>query len=243
MATHAKTCDDLDTTLDRIMRELDAAARELPEDAIREAQKHRDQIVPRLIQSIRAATASAASGVKPEGNAHFFALFLLQEFRAAEALPAILEAISLPGELPFDLFGDAITESLASVLAALEGDTPKVLDALIQNRALNEYVRWEAAETYWYAVAEGRLSRDSAVEHLRNHLREAIVNQDTSIISFLVETLLSFSSREALDDIREAFRLDLVDETLVDLEDVEARVAAGDSDGKGTEKGTRLDSI
>lgn len=229
MTMDLNTTDNSQATLDRIMRDLDAATTELPEDAIREARKHRDEIIPRLIRAIHEATARAASGETVEGNAHFFALFLLTEFRAKEGLPAIQEAISLPGELPFDLFGDAVTETLPSVLAALACDTPELIDALIQNRSLNEYVRATAADTYVYFVRDGHLTRDDVVDRLRRHLREAIANENVDITGFLIVTLLSFSPREALNDIREAFRLDRVDQAFVDLDDVERSISQGES--------------
>jgi len=43
-----------------------------------------------------------------------------------------------------------VTEDLRRLLAALADDSPEVLDELIANRSLNEYVRWEAAQTYLY---------------------------------------------------------------------------------------------
>jgi hypothetical protein len=72
----------------------------------------------------------------------------------------------LPGELPFDLFGDAVTSTLARILALFAGDRPEVMDALIDDRALNKYVRWEAAQCYVYLVRDGRLPRDEAVRLL-----------------------------------------------------------------------------
>jgi hypothetical protein len=134
--------------LDKILVALDTAPGELPVEAIREARRHRDQIIPRLIAVLQQASAAAGSGKTPEGNGHFFALFLLAEFQAKEALPAIIEAISLPGDLPFDLFGDAVTSVLARVLVLLGGGRHELLDQLLRNRALNEYVRWEAAPGY-----------------------------------------------------------------------------------------------
>ena len=59
----------------------------------------------------------------PEGDAHFFAIFLLSEF-GAKNVPAILEAFSLPGELPFDLFDDAVTSVFARLLGSSRATVP-----------------------------------------------------------------------------------------------------------------------
>src|SRR5579872_2260356 len=137
------------SSLDDIIAELDRdCRRKLPESAIRAAQQRREEITPRLIDLIRKATDAVRSGAAPGGDGHLFALYLLTEFRAKAALPAILEALSLPGEGPFDLFGDAVTEDVCRVLAAL-AESPDLVDGLIANRSLNLYVRWEAAQTYF----------------------------------------------------------------------------------------------
>jgi hypothetical protein len=210
------------STIDRILHELDVWDGDLPEDAIREARLHRDAIVPRLIEAIREATRRAAAGDVPEGEAHFVALFLLAEFRAKEALPAIVEAMSLEGRLADDLFGDAITEILPRVLAVLADDRLEVLEDMIRNRALDEFVRSAAMETLRHFVRDGRMTRDEAVERLRAHLREAIANRDAGATESLVVALANYSPREAMDEIREAFALELVDPFMIDLDYIEA---------------------
>ncbi len=220
---------DGDADLDAILLDLDTADRELPVEAIREARRCRNAMIPKLIQVLQTASAAARSGATHEGQAPFFALFLLTEFQAKEALPAIVEAVSLPGELPFDLFGDSITETLSRVLASLAGDRHEVLDQLIRNRDLNEYVRWEGAQAYPLLVRDGRLSRLEAVEQLQLHLREAIQNDDFAIAGPLVSQLARLAPKEAYEDIAEAYRRDLVDTFLVRLADVDKSVAEGEA--------------
>ena len=215
--------------LDRIVAELDAGVEKLPVKAIREAREHRDLMIPRLIEAIQDAISAALAGDAPEGNAHFFAIFLLTEFRAEEAFPVILEAFSLPGELPFDLFEDAVTSTLMRILALFAGDRPEVIDALVGDRALNEYVRWEAAQCYLYLVRDGRLHRDEAVRRLQQQLRRAIDENDSSASSFLVFELMSFAPKEAMEDIAEAYRRNMVDRSLLEFEYVERSIAEGEN--------------
>ncbi len=230
MTTETVTGDHLESTLDQIIRDLDTPFDVLPEEAIRAAQRHRDQIVPRLIQTIHDATARAAAGDVPKGNLHFLALFLLTEFRAKEALSAIVEAVSLPGELPFDLFGDAVTESLRHTFATLAGDQVELLDGLIGDRALNAYVRIEAASAYLYLVRDGLMTRDAAVAMLRKHLQKADEDEDYDFVSLLVTTLLDYGPHEAREDIEGAFRRDLVDEDCINREYAMQCIDDGDAE-------------
>ncbi len=214
--------------VDQIVAELDGAKNRLPVQAIERAREHRDLMIPKLIEVLRETTTAARAGDKPKGNAHFLAVFLLTEFRAEEAFPAILEAFSLPGELPFDLFGDAVTSTLARILAQFAADRTEVLDGLIRNADLNEYVRWEAAQCFEHLVRDQRLTRAEAVERLRQHLCWAVAEKDEAVIGGLICVLVSFAPVEALADIEEAYRLGLVDESLVDLGTVNESIAAGD---------------
>jgi hypothetical protein len=185
-------------------------------------------MIPKLIEVLREAIAAARTEDAREGNAHFFAIFLLTEFRAEESFPVILEAFSLPGELPFDLFGDAVTSTLARIVVQFAGDRPEVMDALIRDPKLNEYVRWEAAQCYVHLVRDKRLTQKEAVERLRQHLLWAVAEKDEAVIGGLICVLVSFAPEEALADIEEAFRLGLVDEDLVGLGTVESSIAEGE---------------
>jgi hypothetical protein len=230
MSAELEIPDNDEATLDRILGELDAGVDDLPIGAILAAREHRQQIIPRLIRAIRDAAARTAAGDVPEGNAHFFALFLLAEFQAAEALAAIIEAVSLPGELPFDLFGDTITESLPRILAALVGNELSPLEDLAGNRAANDYVRIAAANAYRYLVRDGRLARDEAVDRLRVQLRAAIEEGNENVVTLLLCALTDYAPREALDEIKQAFDLGLVDESMIVLEEIEDSIAAGDEE-------------
>jgi hypothetical protein len=214
--------------LDAAIAELDATTNKLPINAIKWIREHRDLSVPRLIEVIRAATVGARQGECPEGEGHFLALFLLTELRATEALPVILEAVCLPGELPYELFGDAITSVLSRMLPVLADDPLEVLDNLIANADLNEYVRWEGAQGYILLVRDGRISREEAVGRLADHLRVLIDRGDEPVVGYLVSVLVSLAPAEALELIKEAYDRNMVDLWVVRLAEVEQSISEGE---------------
>ncbi len=217
-------------SLQDIMTALEAESTgKLPVAAMRAAQQRREEITPLLIESIRKATEAVRAGSVVANDAHFFALFLLTEFRSREALPVILEAVSLPGDGPFDLFGDAITECLAGVLAELAAETPAVVEELIANRSLNYFVSWAATRTYLFWVRDERLSREQAVAKLTEHLQNAMANRDIDRVSGLVAELASYAPHEAQAEIQQAYNQRLVDRSIVSLDFVEDAIAEGES--------------
>ena len=216
----------LEAELDRIIAELNIAI-ELPEEAILESREHRDVVVPRLIATINDAIAGARRGELPSGEAQVLAAYLLTEFKVEEAFPVMVEAFSLPGDWPYDLFGETSHELPKRMLAVFRGHQPDAIEALIDDRALNMYFRWEAASSFLYVVREGQISRDEAVRRLQRSLRRAIDVNDGEIAGPLVDELANYAAVEALADIREAFERGLVEVSLIDLPLVEEYVAEG----------------
>lgn len=219
---------DITPDFPEIMRQLDAGERgNFPDVALRLSQLYRAEITPYLIEALRSATDRARNGDVPEGNAHFFAVYLLTEFRAKEALPAFLDAIRLPGEAADELFGDAITALFSRTLAIFAEDRPEVIDELIDDQSVSEYVRWAAADAYDYLVGGGKMDRGEAVERLRGHLRTAIERRDEAAPGFLIYALTTFVLPSEAPEIAEAFALDLVEPTLLDEEGIATFEAEG----------------
>jgi len=221
----------IDNELVRILVDFDDHGRKLPVAAIEETRRHRELMIPKLIEAIREAAAEAQEGLL-EGNAHFFAMFLLSEFQSEAGFQAILEAVSLPGELPFELFGDCLTEVLARILAQFCGDRQETLDDLIANRLLNEYVRWEAAQTYIYLIRDGRMQYGDAVQRLRDHLQRALDQDDFEIVTPLICELTKLGAQDALEEVREAFENGVVETFMIDYEGAKAGLVRGHTELK-----------
>jgi hypothetical protein len=213
--------------LDAVIESLDGPKGVLRVEAIRAAREHRERITPRLIKLIQEATDATREDVAPESNGHFFALFLLIEFRATEALPVILDAVSLPGESPFELFGDAIHEAVPHVVPAMAKDRLDDILSLIRNRELNEYVRWSLASGISMLVTADVRPREEIVELLRELLREAVGNGDFELITPLVHTLHDLYPEEAYPDIEDAYRRGLVEEMMIAMDDIDAQLSRG----------------
>lgn len=218
--------DDLDAIIAGLDVKYDG---KLPAEAISAAQRCREQITPRLIALLQKAIAAARAGKDVPSNGHVFAMYLLAEFQAKEALPAILEAVSLPLEESEALFGSSFDEDLSSILAVLAADTPEAVVQLVDNPAIDAGIRWTVSTTYVHWVRDGVWSREQAVAQLREHLAESIRARDAEFTGMLVSNLTDFAATEALGDIEEAFRLELVDPLLINLDFVQRAMSEGES--------------
>jgi hypothetical protein len=215
--------EQMPVNVDDLIRQLDEAYDNYPGQTLRECQRHRELVLPRLIEVLHEAARLGKEAVAREGNAPVFALMLLGEFEAPEALPVLLEFLHLPNDIPSELFGESIHEDVNRVLATLAADQIDLIDRLIADPLAHEYSRWAAVDSYPYLVRDGRISCDDAVSRLRELLRKCVKQADGIIISATIWVLINLNAQEALPEIEDAFQKHLVDEFLVgDLEAVKS---------------------
>lgn len=213
-----------DLNLDEVLRQLNAPIDVLPEAALRWAQAHQAEITPHLIAAVQSAVLLAKAGTEVVTNAHYFAFPLLVEFRAQEAWPDLRAALMLPGEGPFDLFEDLVTEISNKALAIFTASRPDELDEWIANRELNAYVRWAAAEAFLWHVRDGLLTRDEVVRRLHAHLVQARTDGDWEFAANLVLELGNYGPHEAEADIRGLFASGQLDEYRVYERELDAAI-------------------
>jgi hypothetical protein len=214
-----------DTNFDNLFAELNVPDT-LPEAAMRRAQRHVEESTPKLLELLRGAVAMAKRGEMPDWQPVAIAMMLLWEFKAKELLPPLVELLSLPGELTYDLLGDSISEQVPQILALFAHDRIELIEGLITNRELNESIRWAAISSLSFLIRDGRVSREDTIERLRGHLRDAIEQRDFLHGTALVHTLAELGAKEAESEVREAFRWQLVDEVLITEEEVEDLLTA-----------------
>jgi hypothetical protein len=83
------------------------------------------------------------------------------------------------------------------------------------------------ADTYLFLVRDGRITREQAVQKLHGFLRDALEHEDDDVIGFLALILSSYGAGEALEEIREAYRREIISPFFAKLEDMEQNVAKG----------------
>lgn len=192
----------------QILRDLKYCDTEFPRAAIEAARQHRDEIIPGLIAEIHDATKASERNEPVSTWAHIAGLCLLSEFEAKEAWPAIL--ISMSSENASELWGDFVTEDLPQVAARL-ADSPDQFALAIDNPDVYEFVRGSLVEAVFRMVCEERISRETAVQFLRDRLVAAVQSEDTHVATRAVEMLGQLYAKEAHDQVKAAERCDLVD--------------------------------
>jgi hypothetical protein len=169
---------------------------------------------------------------EPKYFAHFYAFYLLGQFRERQAYRPIIELFSLPGEVSERLAEDFITDGLASVLASVAHGDTSLVKGLTENPSANEWARGSAAESLAVMVGAGELPRDEAVAYLRQLLRGAIDRgagdfPETHLWSQIVCLGMHIYPEEMMPEIQAAFDAELIEEGYINRDNIQRALDKG----------------
>ncbi len=213
-------------TIDEILHQLqhvpDRADFAPYEAALLAAVEQRDAITPALIAALDRVSADPAHFLKHgEECLHLFAIYLLAQFRERRALDAFIRFFSLPGEVALDLTGDMVMENGAAVIASVCGGDPAPLLRLAHDESVNEYVRGQAIAGLLVQSVWGERSREAVITDLRGFFSSLPEPGDGFVWAELVGAVSDFNALELLPEVRRAFVEELVDESIIGLDDID----------------------
>jgi hypothetical protein len=195
--------------------------------AMRAAVEQREAITPELLRAVESVAEDPVKHAeRKDYMLHLFALFLLAQFREKRAYAPIVRMFSGPGETPFDLAGDTVTEALSQILASVYDGNPALLHGLVESEAVNEYVRSTALNTFLVLERTGQIPRADVVEYFRSLFHGKLQREHSYVWDGLVCSVADLPAPELLDEVRQAYANRLVDDTVADLEGIERDIAA-----------------
>ena len=213
---------------EEILQQLESYDGTFPRRALEEAVANREQIVPALLRTLEYAEQNAEALLEQEDYmAHIYAMFLLAQFRERQAYPLIARFFRLPGELSLDLTGDVVTEYLDRILASVSGGDTSLMMELAEDEKVNEYVRCAALNGMVTLVACGEKSRDEVMDYFKSLLTNRLKREPHHIWSCLVACCADLYPEEVYEEIKQAFAEELVDETYIDLQNVDEDLKRG----------------
>jgi hypothetical protein len=201
--------------------------------AVLAAIERREEITPKLLEIVEDARVRAEELAKDDDYfAHFYALFLLGQFRERQAYRPIFELFSVRPEVLERLTEGFITDGLAPVLASVAHGDTSLVKRLIEDPQVSEWARASAANSLGAMVGAGELARDEAVAYLRARLRQELDQSESQASDYFLWTTfvtlgMHLYPSELMPEIKAAFRAGLVEEGFVCREDVQAALDEG----------------
>lgn len=206
-----------------IIELLSTPTNRYPKDAVQAAMDQRDDIVPLLLHELKRAREDP-EGYLDDTEGLFlpiYVLLLLGYHRVSEAHALIVELVGLPDEMPFDLFGDAITELLPKVLWQTCSEDTSHIIRLIRKKDANEYCRSSAIRALEFGVAEKCLPREEVVELLQGLFTDTDAAAPASMVwSSAASTLTDLWPGDSMDILQKGYDDGLIEPGSIAMSDI-----------------------
>ena len=237
--------DEMD--LDQVLQAICEPFTELPVAAIRWARKHPAEITPHLIRIIEGMPGDTRENYggnhsdeddndedyysdddddddddesEINTNGYNVAMYLLTEFNAKEALPAILRAVGDHNRDVSDLLIDIINYDLAQMLGRL-ADSPDQLKPIFDDLDVEMDVRGDMATAVVWMVTEGKLERSEANKILQQWLEERRSDdEDNDGPGYAASALLQLGATEARHELLEAWEAGELEDVFIEKHDI-----------------------
>lgn len=213
--------------VDEIIKRIEYPGGKLPRKELIEIIENQETAIPYLVKILEELKNNPKKFKEdPEYYGHFFAVYLLAQFRETSALPVILDIMRFPSKLLDELFGDMIIGDLSRILASLYPGDIQYLKELVEDTTIDVYVRVEALQALAALVVNGQLSRKEVINYYRKILIEYnakkgnIAGDDIKFITLLICYCGDLYPEELYDQIKQAFDNELVDEFIINLDDI-----------------------
>jgi hypothetical protein len=187
-----------------IIAKFEESPRKFPRDAIGEAIRQEDAVIPELLAMIDdPPLLFQKCEQQPEYMGHMYALFLLAQFRVTGTYPLIIAIFGDPSEHSLTLLGDEfVIEDVPRILASVyEGDISP-LKYIIENPSANEYVREAMLKALMILVIHEKIPREELVAYLSFLIRERLERSPSILWCGIAKICAELAARDLLEDIR-----------------------------------------
>src|SRR5262245_5961897 len=218
-------------TVEEILKALSHKDNIFPREALEQATAQKVDITPQLLKILERVADDPDGALDQEDSAYLYALYLLAQFRETRAYPLVVRVASLPPEIVDELLGDTITEGLPKILASVCGGDISLITRLAENVEVEKFTRGSALCALLALVLSGDRTRDEVMSYY-SRLFDAALKEEPSeerevVLTTIAHCATELCPEELYDRIKEAFESELIDEFIIDLEEVEEKIAEG----------------
>ena len=215
--------------MNELLKQIEYNNGEFPEEQLKEIINHKEEFIPELIDILKNAKENYEEILeKPNYFAHIYAIFLLAQFKEVGSFSPIIDLISLPNEIPDDIFGDFLTEDLHKILASVCGGDTQSIKTLVEDSNVNEYVRCAAIKSFIVLLGEGVLSQSEVIEYYKSLFSEKLEREFSQVWNELIYDSCEVGPSELYEFIKKAYADGLVDDECIALEEVDEAIKIHD---------------
>ena len=150
----------------KAIEDITVRSKRFPEEPFRIISENQELAVPYLNSAIEKAIFEK-DDLDEDYQLHFYALYLLGQFREKKSFPKIMELISLPSEVVDYLIGDAVTSNLCDILYNTYNGDMELLKESVKNPDIDDYARSSMMKTMGQLYLDGSLEKTEFQDFIR----------------------------------------------------------------------------
>jgi hypothetical protein len=193
-----------------------------PRAALESADGHRPQLVEPLLRAIDYGVANPSGASPEEAGLFCYALYLLAKWREARAYPYVVRWLSLPGEAPFEIAGDVVTQDGARMLAAVCDGDLEPIKALVVDRRANEFGRGAGVTALALLAAWAEVPREPIVAWFLWLAEEGLERESSQVWDSLAAECADIEALPVFPALRRAFDYGLIDSQFMHPSELDA---------------------
>jgi len=196
-----------------ILADLSSDEPEPPREALESADGHRLLLVEPLLRALECGLANPTDASPEAATLFCYALYLLAKWREPRAYPHVVRWLSLPGEAPFHIAGDVVTQDGGRILAAVCDGDLEPITALVVDRSANAYGR------------SAEVPRESVVTSFLWLAREGLEREPSHVWNSLAAESADIEAVALFPELRRAYDDGLIEPQFIapsELDEVEA---------------------
>ena len=155
----------------KAIEDITVRSKRFPEEPFRIISENQELAVPYLNSAIEKAIFEK-DDLDEDYQLHFYALYLLGQFREKKSFPKIMELISLPSEVVDYLIGDAVTSNLCDILYNTYNGDMELLKESVKNPDIDDYARSSMMKTMGQLYLDGSLEKSEFQDFIRQIVYE-----------------------------------------------------------------------
>ena len=176
-----------------------------PKSALQAAVASKKEISPHLLDLLANAGRDIDSLAKKHDYGFLYAMFLLAQFREKAALQPLLDFFANNGPTAIALTGDVVTESLGQLLAGVSCGEIQPIQEMIENSAVDPFVRGAGLEALLCLVAWGETSPLEVIAYFKKLLNGKLERQPSHVWNYLAEAVCRLCGPDFLDPLKKAY--------------------------------------
>ena len=184
-----------------------------PREALSEAPQHKEELIPLLLGALDYVCDNADNLIKEKSpyDLHFYASFLLAQFREKQAFPKLIRLLRNNEEILDYFLGDTVTSGINRCLNSVYDGNIGLMRELIEDTNAYEYARNAAVQAYGYIARNDPAVHAGMIEYFRCFIHERL-KDDTSYIPTSVSAMIMEEHLfELIPDVKFLYDLGLVD--------------------------------